>query len=409
MSKLSVLRKKNDKLYLVLFQILSAVTGIGIGKVLATFFPPEIYGLYNLQFATVLLFTSIFIAPLIQFIKTHNNTLNKKIGTNIYNKILLFLTFLSFCFILISFNFLDFNISEILFCTIFLYIIFDAIFKIKLNLAQTSNYLITYGLLEALQKIFYLIALFVCIYTSKINSFEKIWYAITISLIISFFISNYKIKSISKSIFKVSTYSLIKRLYVFSKPLIIMGIFAWLTNYFDRYIIDFFMSKEDVGIYNASYSLGSKFFLLLSPIFITILTPLIYKNEKLNIKKTEINKYINVYLIISFFSIILIFLFYPIIGKVFLSKSYSDGFYIIAGINLAYFLLTLSYFYELLFYAESLTKYILYLNFLSAIFNIILNVILVNKYGITGAMISTIFSFLIRFLIAKLLYDKLKT
>ena len=164
MSKLSVLRKKNDKLYLVLFQILSAVTAVGIGKVLATFFPPDIYGLYNLQFATVLLFTSIFISPLLQFIKTHNNTLNKKIGTNIYNKILLFLTFLSFCLILISFNFLDFNISEILFCTILLYIILDAIFKIKLNIAQTSNYLITYGLLEALQKIFQ-----VCKNTPDIN------------------------------------------------------------------------------------------------------------------------------------------------------------------------------------------------------------------------------------------------
>ena len=44
---------------------------------------------------------------------------------------------------------------------------------------------------------------------------------------------------------------------------------------------------------------------------------------------------------------------------------------------------------------------------MSAIFNIILNILLVPQYELNGAFIATLISFIIRFLVVKFYFDRL--
>jgi O-antigen/teichoic acid export membrane protein len=207
--------------------------------------------------------------------------------------------------------------------------------------------------------------------------------------------------------FKVSDLNLAKRIFNYSKPLIVMSILSWMINYFDRYAIDFFLDSDEVGIYNASYGLGSRFFLFLSPIFITILTPKIYSNIKLCEKKKILENVLRYYTLISFFLVPVIYFTYDFLGNLLLSDNYSSGFYLIAGINLGYFFLTTCFVFEIIFYSEGTTKYIFYTTLIAALFNILLNIYLIPIYGLTGAMLSSIFTFFIKLMTTIYFYTKL--
>ena len=208
-------------------------------------------------------------------------------------------------------------------------------------------------------------------------------------------------------IFKVSDLNLAKRIFNYSGPLIVMSILSWMINYFDRYAIDFFLDSDEVGIYNASYGLGSRFFLFLSPIFITILTPKIYSNIKLYKKKKILENVLKYYTLISFFLVPIIYFTYDFLGNLLLSDNYSSGFYLISGINLGYFFLTTCFIFEIIFYSEGFTKYIFYTTLIAALFNILLNIYLIPIYGLTGAMLSSIFTFFIKLMTTIYFYIKL--
>jgi O-antigen/teichoic acid export membrane protein len=187
----------------------------------------------------------------------------------------------------------------------------------------------------------------------------------------------------------------------------ILAFWSWINNYFDRFVIEYFLDVKCVGIYNANYAIGSKFFLLLNPFFLTLLTPSIYNSVSINIRKETIKKYSKLYVLTAIPILMSIFFGRDYIGFFLLSKNYESGFYLIFWISLAYFFLTLVYLYETIFYAESLTKVVLFSNIVSAIFNILLNILLVPQYGLNGAILATLISFIIRFLIVKFYFERL--
>ena len=85
---------------------------------------------------------------------------------------------------------------------------------------------------------------------------------------------------------------------------------------------------------------------------------------------------------------------------------YAEGFYIIPGINIAYFLITLSYLFELLFMLNLKQIYFIS-NLAAALLNIILNIILIPILGIYGAMLATVFSFAIKLILTIYYFIKL--
>ena len=91
----------------------------------------------------------------------------------------------------------------------------------------------------------------------------------------------------------------------------------------------------------------------------------------------------------------------------FLNKSYEGGFYIIFWLALVYFILTLTYLFETIFYAEHKTKVILNSNIYSAGLNIIFNFLLIPIYGLLGAIISMMISTAFKFLYIYLKFLKL--
>jgi O-antigen/teichoic acid export membrane protein len=400
--------KNSEKLNLLLSQILIAAIGLLTGKIIAVYFTPEDYGLYNLQFALYTFLFSLLVFPLMQFFKSTTKTLLPKIGYSFYLYLGILLMMLFYLIIIVFFCFrykVNLFFSIILLFAIPSNILFNLLmdyFNInnKLNLFSAMNLLKSIGGICFISLLYY--------YNYKYTDGSSVLWMIQIVGFLSgslFFIPYFKIKLIG--FFNVSFKNFLNKYYLFAWPLITLAFWGWINNYSDRFFIEYYLDIKQVGIYNANYSLGSKFFLLLNPMFLTLLAPKVYSNVTSEKRKKIINKYVSVYILISIPILIMVYFLNNYIGLMLLSKSYESGFYMIFWIAVAYFFLTLVFLYETIFYADGITKIILYSNILAAVINIILNIIFIPYYGLNGALVSTLLSFTTRFFVVKFYFNRL--
>ena len=398
----------NQKKIMILSQIIIAILGLITGKIIAIYFSPEDFGLYNLQFAIYTFFFSLLISPLLQFFKSTTKTLLPKIGYSfyLYLGIILMLSFYLIALVLFSFKY-DANFY---FFLLLLFVIpSNLLFNLLMDYFNIHNQLNLFSAMNLLKSIGGLcfVGLLYYINYKYTDGPGVLWLLQIISFLIGtlFFIPYFKIKFISA--FTISFRKFLKKYALFAWPLVTLAFWGWINNYSDRFFIEYYLDIKNVGIYNANYSVGSKFFLILNPMFLTLLVPGVYSNTSTEKRKKVINKYVKFYILISIPILVLIYFLHNFIGIILLSKSYESGFYMIFWIAVAYFFLTLVFFYETIFYAEGNTKVILYSNVIAAIFNIILNIVLIPFYGLNGAVISTLLSFITRFFVVQLYFQKL--
>lgn len=402
------LLKNKQKGCLFFSQILIAILGLITGKIIALYFSPEDFGLYNLQFAIYTFFFSFLLTPFIQYTKTVTKTLLPKLGYSYFLSlgcfliVVLYFVIITFFSIKYSFNNYFFLILGVLIPANVLFNLLTDYFNVHncLNLFSLSNLLKNLGGLCFVGLIFY-------INYNYRDGVTLLWIIQIVGFILGtlLFLPYYKISLYGN--YKISYNKFIIKYAKYSWPLMILAFWSWINNYFDRFAIEYFLDVKSVGIYNANYSVGSKFFLLLNPFFLTLLTPSIYNTINISDRKDIIKKYTNLYILIAIPILISIFFLGDYIGFFLLSKKYESGFYLIFWISLAYFFLTIVYLYESIFYAESKTKVILFSNIMSAILNILLNVWLIPLYQLNGAFIATLISFLIRFLVVKFYFNRL--
>lgn len=402
------LLKNRERGYLLLSQIIIAILGLITGKIIAVYFSPADYGLYNLQFALYTFFFSLLISPLMQFFKSTTKTLLPKIGYSfyLYLGIILMLSCYLITIALYGYKYeVNFWFFIILLFTIPSNLLFNLLMD-YFNIHNELNLFSAMNMLKSIGSVCFISILYYFNYKYSDGSLV-LWILQIISFLIGslFFIPYFKVKFVSS--FNISFKNFFKKYFLFAWPLITLAFWGWVNNYSDRFFIEHYLDVKQVGIYNANYSLGSKFFLLLNPLFLTLLVPKIYSNTSAEKRKRVINKYVGFYILISIPILVLVYFTSNFIGLILLSKSYESGFYMIFWIAVAYFFLTLVFLYETIFYADGNTKVILYSNFIAAIFNIALNAILIPSYGLDGAIMSTLLSFIIRFFVIQFYFKKL--
>ena len=190
-------------------------------------------------------------------------------------------------------------------------------------------------------------------------------------------------------------------------PIIIHSLSSILLNQVDLIIIKHFLKYDFVAIYNVSYSIG----VMLNIIHMSINKAWVswYYNCLKNKAYEEIYKLSRIYLeIFSYFTIIFMYV-SPYIIRIVLTEEYYVGAKIIPIIIVGYyfvFLYTFSVNYE--FYKEN-TKFIAMGTLIAVISNLVGNIILVPRYGIYGAGISTVVSYFILWIIHKFIVQKIMT
>jgi len=398
---------------LFLSQLSLALISLAIGKVIAVYIAPEIFGQYALIMTGIAFVSSLFFSPATF---SFNYYLQIEKHRIVVSKYLLF--FAGIAVLSIVPTYLLFRqelISGTIAYLVIALIAAQGIYSLLTNYFNVNNRNDFFILLQWVLNVINLLIIILAINTNWITP-ETLLCALLIGHLMAIFVGSWGLR---KDLFHLLHFpSLGQQLKTvfwdtlsYGSPLICLAIFNWVVNYLDKWMISHLMTDADVGFYTAGYGLGAKVFLALIAPFLMLLTPKIYQMRKENLAPINAQKvtleYLKVFYLIGIPVLSTLCFFRHLIGELLLSITYQEGFIIIVLIAFAYLLLTTIQFFEVSFYAWAKSKYVLYHYIVGAAVNIFFNLLLIPIYGIQGAALATIFSFAIQLLVVLFLYHKL--
>lgn len=193
-------------------------------------------------------------------------------------------------------------------------------------------------------------------------------------------------------------FSLVKPYLLFSVPLVPITLAQFVIEISDRYVIGFFMDAEKVGIYSAAYGIGVIPFAI-STYLCYVLKPTIYAYydngmvDKARMYLSYSWKYLLMLSIPSAFGLSI--LARPLLLNMTTSKFVSDGVYIIplVVVGIVFWGMEQIFAVSLLIFKR---RKIFVIAFISgALTNFLLNIILVPRYGIIAAAVTTLIAYIL--------------
>lgn len=395
-SILSFRLNASQKKYIGL-QVAAGLFTILLGKIVAVYFDPAEFGKYFIYTSAVSIYTMVIATPLIQAFR-HFYFQDKDDLLHFFRSIFIWMAFLVLTILLIL------GVSGVL-PFLFVFLIIGQILAQNNSALQIANINIhgntTFqSVLQVLTPVFNLLLIFFIVFALHEQASVFLWASligtemIILGLGFYLFRDNRSIKffSVKRLIASPRFAALIR----FIKPLMLLPVFMWIVNNLDRYLIDYFYSKEEVGIYSAAYSIGAKIFLLVAGGIIAYLNASVYKqvadpSQRHNVYKDTIRRLVT-YILFGFGMVVVIWFSSDLIGRILLSSKYEASFALIPYLAMANLFLTSLFFIEQVIYALGDTKVVLYHYIVGAISNIGLNLFLIPNWGIYGAAWAMILS-----------------
>jgi O-antigen/teichoic acid export membrane protein len=187
---------------------------------------------------------------------------------------------------------------------------------------------------------------------------------------------------------------LVKKLVIYSLPMIVNALSGWIITASDKFMINFYMDNSAVGLYSVATKIPT-ILTTLSSIFMQAWT-LSAIDEYENEEGTSF--YSNIYSAFLFFvgfaSLVIIGFIQPFM-KVYVSKSYYSSWIYVPFLVFGTGLMSIVNFFGGVYVAHKKNMRITITTLIGAVSNIVLNFTLIPKYGIQGAVIATFISWLI--------------
>jgi O-antigen/teichoic acid export membrane protein len=201
-------------------------------------------------------------------------------------------------------------------------------------------------------------------------------------------------------------FSLFKEYLKYGLPLIVGLGAAWMTTQMDKYIVLYYFSMKELGIYSFGYTIGMSF-IIINQSMVNAVSPKIYKILKDGIGKKIIFKYSLYY---NIFILILVFVAILIIKEfsyLLLDKEYINSIDIIILIMIASAFDGMYRIYGLVinYYKENILR--TKIEYSIVIINISFSLLLIPYYDILAPAIGTIIAYLLGFIISKYYAKKL--
>lgn len=201
-------------------------------------------------------------------------------------------------------------------------------------------------------------------------------------------------KLINDTNFRLFNLTLLKKMIIFSLPLIPNQLMWWVMNVSDRYFIMYFLGLSSNGLYAVATKI---------PTLLSIVSSVFMQawqisaiEEKNSIDKN--NFYSSVFNNLSAILLLIISLVFCILKSVvtlFLDVEYDSVWRYVPFLMLSLLLSNYAMFYGMNYLANLKTTGIFKTSIYGAVVNFILNIILIPIFGINGASIATLFSFFV--------------
>ena len=396
-----------------LIQIISAFISIVMGKLIAIYFETSTFGKYAIITSITAFFSSVFASPALQSFRFAFNRIKLSSLLSFYRTLFLFITLFLFA---ISFV-IGLTSTHIVFLFslyISLYLFIQINYDLNMCVENIRGQNLAFSIYQIGLTTVSIICLILTIFILKISSVWTLLISNIIPVLLMLLVSSWRTKDVLTFNYirfnKWQNHEWRVAFGKFMKPLFLLPFFSWLLNYGDKFIIRIFYDDNQLSLYAAAYSIGSKIFLMISGPAIIYLNQSTYKvsSDTTNFKllwQNVIHR-LKWYYVIGIIICIFLFFTYNIIGDLLLSPQYKSSFWLIPFLAFANLILTSFFFLEQIVYAIGDTPIIVKHNTIGAISNIALNIILVPLFNIQGATISMILAVTLQFGVLLFLVNK---
>lgn len=194
-------------------------------------------------------------------------------------------------------------------------------------------------------------------------------------------------------------YHIIKKCLLFSLPMIPAFLSAWVMNLSDRIFIERYINLYDLGIYSFGQRISS-ISVLLAGSFYMAYEPFFYKTANENVleeSKRKLSKFNNFFFLFLLFFSFLICLFIKELIVFLVNEKYFPSYKIVPLLIFGMFIGQSASLFNLSLYQEKKSNIVMICILITALVYIMLNFILVPRFGIYGAAYTAIISNFILF------------
>ncbi|PKM68830.1 MAG: hypothetical protein CVU95_01710 [Firmicutes bacterium HGW-Firmicutes-2] len=192
-------------------------------------------------------------------------------------------------------------------------------------------------------------------------------------------------------------------------PLIGLTLTMSLLNFSDRYVITYYFDKSYVGIYSANYALPAAIFTMImigmNRSYYPNLIQAYNDQDESKVNRLLKNGTKN-YILIALPAAVGLFVIAKPLATLFLDYKYVGGSHIIGIIAFGMFFLGLTEYVNKGWELKGSTVNILRNCFIAALFNMVLNILFVGKYGYIFAAYTTLFAYIIYFVLSYVFRNK---
>lgn len=180
----------------------------------------------------------------------------------------------------------------------------------------------------------------------------------------------------------------------YSVPMIPNGLSWWINTSSDKFFITYYFGAGASGLYSVAYKIPS---LLTTFTQIVLNAWQISAVEDFGTEGTRrfFTKIYNYYFTLTLFFVSIIVALTKIISRILFQNEFYDAWVFVPLLMVAYFFHDLSAFVATIYTTSKRTKMLSYTTLVGAVINIILNFILIPKWGAIGAVITTLISYLV--------------
>jgi O-antigen/teichoic acid export membrane protein len=184
----------------------------------------------------------------------------------------------------------------------------------------------------------------------------------------------------------------------YSVPLAMGNLAYWILNLSDRYMLQFYLSSQDVGIYSISYKISEQSIMFIASLFAFAFSPLaIITWEREGKEKSQefVARGTRYFLLLCIPAVAGISVLQEPIVRLLSTARYYEGARIIPYVAISMFFwgLSQSFGAGLSFYKK--TQYSLYSLVIAGITNLFLNYLFISRYGYIAAALTTLVSYFI--------------
>lgn len=191
------------------------------------------------------------------------------------------------------------------------------------------------------------------------------------------------------------SFKIIKKMVKFGFPFLPAGILFLITELSDRYFILWFLGESHVGIYSIAYKIGSIPMILISGINLAW-QPFYVKKENTAKTRKELGEIGSIILFGFIILLTILSIWLPLINSLgIISSIYSKSLKIIPIIFISYLFYTWYILIMPSIFLEEKQNWAPIFRGSAAVSNIILNLLLIPKYGILGAAIATMIAYFV--------------